>query len=99
MLQRGDSKVLSATLKLNPQELALIHSLEQRKGKFSEGFMIEGNHRQVIRVHPTPLEYWMATSDAKDNAELLRLQNTGLSLEQSIIAASVSHPKGMSSAS
>lgn len=99
MLQRGDSKVLSATLKLNPQELALIHSLEQRKGRFSEGFMIEGNHRQVIRVHPTPLEYWMATSDAKDNAELLRLQKTGLSLEESIFAAATSHPKGMAAAS
>jgi type IV secretory pathway VirB4 component len=99
MLQRGDSKVLSATLKLNPQELALIHSLEQRKGKYSEGFMIAGNHRQVIRVYPTPLEYWMATSDAKDNGELLRLQKTGLSLEQSIFAAGLSHPKGMSSAS
>lgn len=95
MLQRGDSKVLSTTLKLNPQELGLIHSLEQRKGQFSEGFMIEGNHRQVIRVHPTPLEYWMATSDAKDNAELMRLQATGLSLEESILAAATSHPKGM----
>jgi type-IV secretion system protein TraC len=95
MLQRGDSKVLSQTLKLNPQELALVHSLEQRKGKFSEGFMIEGNHRQVIRVHPTPLEYWMATSDSKDNAELLRLQETGLSLEESIFAAAQAHPKGM----
>lgn len=98
MLQRGDSKVLSATLKLNPQELALIHSLEQRKGEFSEGFMIEGNHRQVIRVHPTPLEYWMATSDAKDNAELLRLQCTGLCLEESIFEAASSYPRGMSQA-
>lgn len=96
MLQRGDSKVLSATLKLNPQELALIHSLEQRKGKFSEGFMIEGNHRQVIRVHPTPLEYWMATSDSKDNAELLRLQDTGLSLGESIMQAAAKYPMGMS---
>ncbi len=96
MLQRGDSKVLSATLKLNPQELALVHSLEQRKGKFSEGFMIEGSHRQVIRVHPTPLEYWMATSDSKDNSELVRLQETGLTLEDSILAAAASHPFGMS---
>lgn len=93
MLQRGDSKVLTNTLKLNPQELALVHSLEQRKGKFSEGFMIEGNHRQVIRVHPTPLEYWMATSDSKDNAELLRLQGEGLSLEESIFEAARTYPK------
>jgi len=98
MLQRGDSKVLTNTLKLNPQELALVHSLEQRKGKFSEGFMIEGNHRQVIRVYPTPLEYWMATSDSKDNAELLRLQAGGLSLEQSILEAAKNYPKGLSNA-
>lgn len=98
MLQRGDSKVLANTLKLNPQELALIHSLEQRKGKFSEGFMIEGNHRQVIRIYPTPLEYWMATSDSKDNAELLRLQMDGLSIEDSIFEAARTYPKGRFSA-
>lgn len=98
MLQRGDSKVLAHTLKLNPQELALVHSLEQRKGMFSEGFMIEGNHRQVIRVFPTPLEYWMATSDSKDNAELLRLQGTGLTLEESIFEAAKIYPRGRSNA-
>ncbi len=98
MLQRGDAKVLANTLKLNPQELALIHSLEQRKGKFSEGFMIEGNHRQVIRIFPTPLEYWMATSDSKDNAELIRLQMDGLSIEDSIFEAARTYPKGRFSA-
>lgn len=99
MLQRGDANVLAKTLKLNPQELALIHSLEQRKGRFSEGFMVEGNYRQVIRVFPTPLEYWVATSDAKDNAELLRLQSTGLSLEESIVEAAKTYPTGRSTIS
>ena len=41
MLQRGDSETLREILQLNRQELSLIHSLGQKKGEFSEGFMLE----------------------------------------------------------
>ena len=96
MLQRGDSVVLANTLKLNSQELALIHSLQQRKGQFSEGFMIEGDHRQVVRIFPSPFEYWLSTSDAQDNKYLLELKEQGLTLVQAVEKAAELYPNGIS---
>ncbi len=96
MLQRGDSEILRDTLKLNDQELSLIYSLEQRKGEFSEGFMIEGDHRQVVRIFPSPFEYWLSTSDAADNNHLDQLKLKGLSLLEAIEEAAAKYPKGIS---
>lgn len=96
MLQRGDSEILKDALKLNDEEIRLIYSLEQKKGRFSEGFMIEGDHRQVVRVTPTPFEYWISTSDASDNAFLNELMEGGLNLVQAIGEAAKEYPKGIS---
>lgn len=95
MLQRGDSEVLRETLKLNNQELNLIHSLGQKKGEYSEGFMIEGDHRQVVRIYPSPFEYWLSTSDAQDNAYLAELKESGLDLVQAIEKAAHHYPNGV----
>jgi len=95
MLQRGDSEVLRETLKLNNQELNLIHSLGQKKGEYSEGFMIEGDHRQVVRIYPSPFEYWLSTSDAQDNAYLVELKESGLDLVQAIEKAAHHYPNGV----
>jgi len=95
MLQRGDSEILKNTLKLNGQELSLIHSLEQRKGEFSEGFMIEGDHRQVVRIYPSPFEYWLSTSDAQDNQHLAELQKQGHPLVVAIEKAALEYPHGI----
>lgn len=95
MLQRGDSEILRETLKLNDQELGLIHSLGQKKGEFSEGFMIEGDHRQVVRIYPSPFEYWLSTSDAQDNAYLGTLRDSGLDLVQAIEKAALVYPNGV----
>ena len=98
MLQRGDSKILANALELNEQQLGLIHSLEQRKGEYSEGFMIEGDHRQVVRIYPSPFEYWLSTSDASDNQYLEELKASGMSLVAAIEAAADNYPKGISQA-
>jgi len=96
MLQRGDSDILRDALKLNEQELALIYSLEQRKGHFSEGFMIKGDSRQVIRINPQPLEYWLSTSDGADNQYLEGLiGNEGLSLTAALQKAASVYPWGV----
>ncbi len=96
MLQRGDSEILAQALKLNEQELNLIHSLQQRKGEFSEGFMIEGDHRQVIRIYPSPIEYWLSTSDAQDNNFIEQLQKQDLSLSEAIEKSATLYPNGVS---
>lgn len=95
LLQRGDSEILRNALKLNSQELNLVYSLEQRKGEFSEGFMIEGDHRQVIRIYPSPFEYWLSTSDASDNKHIQELREKGLSLVQAIEEAAKTYPNGI----
>ena len=95
MLQRGDSQILCDALKLNSQELSLIHSLGQKKGQFSEGFMIEGDHRQVVRIFPSPFEYWLSTSDAQDNSYLSTLRDEGLSLVEAIEKAAATFPNGV----
>jgi conjugal transfer ATP-binding protein TraC len=95
MLQRGDTEILKNALKLNSQEIALIHSLEQRKGEFSEGFMIEGDRRQVVRIYPSPFEYWLSTSDAQDNNYLDQLRKQNLTLVESIEKAAIEFPQGI----
>ena len=95
MQQRGDLEVLKNTLRLNSQEVSLIQSLEQRKGVFSEAFFIEGDHRQVIRIYPTPMEYWVSTSDSRDNLLLQSMTDTGLTLEDAIEKAASEYPFGV----
>ncbi|MGE3610710.1 MAG: VirB4 family type IV secretion system protein [Bacteriovoracaceae bacterium] len=95
LLQRGDSEILKNALKLNSQELNLIYSLEQRKGEFAEGFMIEGDHRQVIRIFPSPFEYWLSTSDASDNRYIQELREQGMNLVQAIEEAARTYPNGI----
>lgn len=95
LLQRGDSGALKDSLKLNNQEVNLIFSLEQRKGEFSEAFMIEGDHRQVVRIFPSPFEYWLSTSDSADNYYLNELRTKGLSLVDAISTAANTFPNGV----
>lgn len=97
MLQKGDTNVLRDALKLNSQELRLVQSLEQRKGVFSEGFLMEGESRQVIRIQPSPLEYWISTSDARDNQFLESLKTKHQSLEDALLEAVRVAPFGVSS--
>jgi len=96
MLQRGDTEILRRTLKLNNQEVALIHSLGQKKGEYSEGFMIVGDHRQVVRIYPSPIEYWLSTSDAQDNLHIEALKKNGLSMMDAVEKAASTYPHGIS---
>lgn len=95
LLQRGDSEILKNALKLNSQELNLIFSLEQTKGEYSEGFLIEGDDRQVIRIYPSPFEYWLSTSDANDNRHIQTLRESGMSLVEAIEEAAKKFPRGI----
>ncbi len=96
MLQRGDIEILKKSLKINDQELELIQSLKQKKGFYSEGFLIEGLESQVIQIHPSPMEYWLATSDASDNNYLNSLTTGGLCLKDAILEAAKTYPQGIS---
>ena len=95
MLQKGDTQNLQDALKLNSREVSIIHSLEQVKGLYSEGFLMDGETRQITRIEPTPLEYWVSTSDAKDNAYLEILKEKFGSLELAIEYAQKDYPYGV----
>ncbi len=96
LLQRGDLEPIRKILKLNEQEMALISSLRQEKGKYSEAFLMANEMRGVIRACPTPIEYWLATSDATDNALLedKRKECPNLSLPQVIHLFAQEYPRG-----
>ncbi len=96
LLQRGDLEPIRKILKLNDQEMALIGSLRQQKGAFSEAFLIYNENRTVIRIAPTPIEYWLATSDSTDNAKIeeARKENPQLTLKQIIAEFAEKYPFG-----
>lgn len=96
LMQRGDLEPIRKLLKLNDQEMALIASLRQQKGSYSEAFLIANENRAVIRVTPTPVEYWLATSDAADNALLAqaRARFPDKELPQVIHWLAMHYPKG-----
>lgn len=98
LMQRGDLEPIRRILKLNEQEMKLIASLRQVKGRYSEAFLMANEARTVIQMHPTPLEYWLATSDAADNAVLdaARANDPGKSLSEHIRDLSQQYPFGTS---
>lgn len=93
--QQGDTKVLRETLRLNPQEVKLVEGLERKKGQYSEVFLMKGDARQVLRIMPSPIEYWISTSDAADNAYLKEYQENGMSLRDAVVAAANAAPFGV----
>ena len=101
LLQRGDLEPVRRVLKLNDQEVALISTLRQQKGYFSEAYMIANEDRSVIRVYPTPLEYWLATSDRDDNSmfEKYREENPKKDISEVIFDLAVKYPRGVAMSS
>ncbi|MEZ4749135.1 MAG: TraC family protein [Bdellovibrionota bacterium] len=96
LLQRGDLKPIRELLKLNDQEMSLIASLRQAKGRYSEAFLMSNEARTVVQIHPTPVEYWLATSDAADNQllEEARATSPEKPLSEHIYDLSKTYPFG-----
>lgn len=71
LTQRGaDLSRLKEVLQLNDQEIALISSLHQERGVYSEAFLMAQDRRAVVAIESTPLEYWIATTDPRDIAAI-----------------------------
>ncbi|HBL50653.1 MAG TPA: hypothetical protein DDZ65_10465, partial [Firmicutes bacterium] len=67
----NDSEIRSA-LNLNDREMELIRQLDQVKGEYAE-VLVKGVETFVARVKPTPLEYWIASSDWADREKLAQV--------------------------
>lgn len=97
LLQRGDLDPVRRVMKLNDQEMALISSLRQQKGLYSEAYMIANEDRAVIQIFPTPLEYWLATSDRDDNSvyEKYREEHPDKRISDVIFDLATKYPRGV----
>lgn len=86
-------------LGLNENEVALIQSLRQEKGEYSEAFLVAGPERHVVAViEPTPLELWIATTDPRDLAKIEEAKQAMPNLSQLGILKQLAEkfPKGVS---
>lgn len=57
----------------NENEIQAVRELDGRQGFFSEVFIKFDQEGVVGKVEPTPLEYWMATTDPQDSVEEKKL--------------------------
>ncbi|MCM0604500.1 MAG: ATP-binding protein [Xanthomonadaceae bacterium] len=100
--QKGaDQERLREVLSLNNNELALISSLSQERGVYSEAFLMTGDHRSVVSIEATPLEYWIATTDPRDLSELekYKIENPGQNTASILKILSSKYPRGVATAS
>lgn len=98
MQNQSDSSKMKEALGLNDNEIALISSLHQKKGEYSEAYLIAGSeHRTVAVIEPTPLELWIATTDPRDLSaiEELRKKEPTLSQLEILKKLSLQYPRGI----
>lgn len=99
VLRQVNERAISAigkALSLNEIEKQVVSMLDQKKGYYSEIFLKQmgiGASRAVIV--PSPVEYWLATTDPADNRELTEaLKKHGL--EEALKILSREYPHGAS---
>lgn len=89
---------LKNVFQLNDTELSLIQGLTMRRGYFSEIFAAIGDEHFVLRIEPSPSEYWLCTTHPQDlsvEREFLE-KNPGASVKQTIEALAQTYPRGVS---
>lgn len=64
--QQIDVERFKEVLDLNDNEIQMIKSLHQEKGRYSQAFLMAQKNRIVALIESTPLEYWISTTDPKD---------------------------------
>lgn len=95
---QSDFTKMKEALGLNDNEVALIQSLYQEKGEFSEAFLLAGPERRTVAViEPTPLELWLATTDPRDLSaiEHLRKEKPELTQLEVLKLLSQQYPRGI----
>lgn len=98
MQNQSDFTKMKEALGLNDNEVALISSLRQKKGKFSEAFLVLSQERRTVAViESTPLELWIATTDPRDLSaiEATKKENPELSQLEVLTLLSQKYPHGV----
>ncbi|MBI2071185.1 MAG: DUF87 domain-containing protein [Elusimicrobia bacterium] len=60
---------------LNSRQIEAVRRLETRRRSFAELFVVFGEHSRTLRLNPSSLEYWIATTNAEDCAVEERLKS------------------------
>jgi type IV secretory pathway VirB4 component len=96
VLKLNKNHELLAQFGLNDSEINEAKSLISKPGEFSEAFVKYGSHSVTARIEPTPLEYWMATTDPADcNMEAkLREKTPNISCLELLKQLAREYPKG-----
>lgn len=82
---------------LNPNEIKACEGLEMKPGQFSELFIKFFHHSVSAKIEPSPLDYWIATTDPEDliQEEMVRAEERDLSELERLILLSERYPRGM----
>lgn len=84
-------------LRLSDEECAAIQNLQFKKGHFSEIFLkLIGVGSSKMAVRPSPVEYWLATTDAKDIHTFVSCIKKGMSLQNAVYSLAKQYPNGVS---
>lgn len=98
MRQASDANAdkVQQILQLNNAERDLVSQLRQRKGFYSEIFLrIKGVGASRMTLIPSPVEYWLATTDPEDTKLLGTYLDRGVPLEEAIIELARTYPNGV----
>ncbi len=98
LMQKGaDQARLREVLQLNENEMALIAALHQERGVYSQAFLMAEDKHCVVAIEPTPLEYWIATTDPRDLALIDERIKSNSSIDQLDLLKQLSteFPKGI----
>jgi len=92
----SELQLVASTFKLNSRELDLLASVRSDPGHYSELLAFLGRRPQVLRLSPTGIEYWLATSHPKDRdwEQLAMDQHPGMDRFALIQSLGRSYPNG-----
>ena len=77
--------------------MLLVSSLTKKHGVYSEAFLMCGDDRSVVSIESTPLEYWIATTDARDLSKIEEIESVDPALSKIELLTRLAslYPEGM----
>jgi len=62
--------------RLTAADIARVRGLKMRKGVYSQVFVQFGDNRRVVQITPSPVDYWVCTTDPDDEAKEKQMRRT-----------------------
>lgn len=94
----ADADRIQEVFKLNDGERDIVATLSRQSGYFSEVFLkMSGVGSSRMAIVPSPVEYWLATTDPKDSQMLSNyVKEYGGDIESAVAMAAYNNPHGCS---